>query len=276
MFRDVNITAGPIPADTLAYWRAKKLKPGFDYRDTWLQEHSTAFSVAKVMRLDVLEALQQELDRAVEQGIPLAQWTKQIQPRMESLGWWAPHDVVDPQTGKKARVEPPKRLRTIYDTNLRTSRAAAQWERVQRTKKSRPYLLYQVGPSERHRPEHLAWHGVLLPVDDPWWETHYTPNGWGCKCSVRTVSKSEYEDLVSEGLPGPSPEPVLDDEGLPTGHVQDQRVKVQTVAPEIKLRPWMNKRTGQTEFVPVGIDPGFQFRPGEGRIKFLESRGEKP
>lgn len=269
---DRDIKAGPYPADVIQFWRSKNLKPGFDYRDTWEQEHSIAFSVAKVLRLDVLEALQDELDRAVEQGVPYKQFAKQVKPRMESLGWWAPHEVTDPETGKKARVDPPKRLKLVYDTNLRTSRQAAFWERAQRTKKTRPYLLYQVGPSERHREQHLAWHGLLLPIDDEFWQTHMPSNGYGCKCFARTVSQREADELAEEGILAPDPEPELDDDGNPTGHVVDRRIPVKREAPPIELVPWVNKRTGATEFVPRGIDPGFAHRPGEGRRIYLDER----
>ena len=49
--------------------------------------------------------------------------------------------------------------------------------------------------------------GTLLPVDDPWWQTHYPPNGWGCKCWVRQVSRREAERLggchpTTSGAPG--------------------------------------------------------------------------
>ena len=37
-----------------------------------------------------------------------------------------------------------------------------------------------------------ALHGVTLPIDDPFWEQFYPPNGWNCRCSVSQVRKSKY------------------------------------------------------------------------------------
>jgi hypothetical protein len=265
LFNDAAIKPGPIPADVLAYWRAKSLQPGFDYRDVWNEEHDFAFTAAKIMRHDVLEAMRGELERAFEEGVPFEQWKREIEPRMKALGWWEPQDVRDPITEKVVKVNPPGRLNTIYQTNMRTARSVGQYDRVQRQKRSRPYLLYLVGPSARHREQHLAWHGLLLPVDDPFWRYAFPPNGWGCKCNVRAVSRREADDLEDEGVLTPEPEPVLDDDGNPTGHVVEKRIPVTRTAPALELIPWENKRTGHTELVPRGIDPGFHHTPGEGR-----------
>lgn len=270
---DREIGPGNIPADVLAFWRAKGLKPSFAYQDVWKEEHELAFSAAKIMRIDVLEAMRSELERAISQGFPFDQFVREVTPRMQALGWWAPHDVVDPQTGKTARVNPPRRLRTIFDTNMRTARAVGQWDRVQRNKRFKPYLLYQVGVAERHRPEHLAWHGLLLSADDSFWQTHYPPCGWLCHCTVRAVSRTEADRLEQDGILAPNPEPELDDEGKPTGHVKDQRVPVQRTAPPVQLVPWRNARTGKVEYVPKGVDPGFNYPPGEGRRRALTVSG---
>ncbi len=64
-----------VPGEALAYFQAKDLRPGFDYRDVWEQEHAHAFTVAKAIQLDVLrEAVEQALDEGSRtvRGLPLA------------------------------------------------------------------------------------------------------------------------------------------------------------------------------------------------------------
>jgi len=82
--------------------------------------------------------------------------------------------------------------------------------------------------------------GTLLPADDPWWRTHYPPNGWGCKCRVRQVSRREAERL---------------------GGV--------TARPASPTREWTNRRTGETMRVPRGIDPGWDVNAGLERQQLL-------
>ena len=266
---DSEISPGPVPAEVLKFWREKKLKPSFSYLDTWGDEHGWAFSAAKMMRQDVLALMQSEIDRAILGGIPFHQWQKEIAPKLDAVGWWKPHYVVDPQTGKTAHVDPPRRLQIIFDTNMRTARAVGQWDRIQRNRRYRPYLLYIHNDSAHPRPHHVAWHGILLPADDEWWLSHFVPNGWGCHCEARSVSKREASELESEGILEAEPTPLLDADGNPTGQVVDKRVPVKTTAPKSKMVPFLNHRTGRMELVPEGVDPGFQHPPGEGRRRAL-------
>lgn len=230
---------GPVPKEALEYLRAKGVRVGFDHRDVWAEEHATSWTVAKAMRLDILEAIRSHVDQMVEAGQSFGEFKRELQPVLQRLGWWGREDMLDPLTGETREVQlgSPRRLRTIYDVNLRTAHAAGQWQRIQRTSKTHPYLLYQLGPSREHRQEHVGWAGILLPADDPWWLTHFPPNGWGCKCWVRQVSKREAERLLATG-------------------------KYMTEAPDLGEREYINKRTGQITTVPVGIEPGWNYNPG--------------
>lgn len=115
---------------------------------------------------------------------------------------------------------------------MRTARAAGQWQRIKRTQSTHPYLRYELGPSENHRIQHESWAGLVLPANDSFWQTHFTPNGWGCKCRIRQLSKAEAQRLgINE-------------------------------APKIETREWVNKRTGEVQQVPQGIDPGWDYNPG--------------
>ena len=129
------------------------------------------------------------------------------------------------------------RTRVIYRTNLRTSYAAGRWRQLQAGKERRPYWRYRhSAASEDPRPEHLAWDGIVLSADDPWWNTHYPPNGWGCNCFVEALNR---RDLKRLGKDGPDNAPPLEERTKTVG-----RDPVRTVE------------------VPKGIDPGFAYAPG--------------
>lgn len=236
-----NFPNEPSP-EVLEFFKNKKLKPSFNWADVWKQEHQVSFTVAKAMKLDILQDIYDGTLKAFKEGQTLQQFRKELTPLLQKKGWWGIKDMTDPVTGKTdiAQLGSPRRLQIIYDTNMRTARAAGQWDRVQRSKKTHPYLLYELGPSKEHRKEHTQWQGLLLPADDPFWDTHYPLNGWGCKCRVRQVSNGEYQRIKD---------------------------KHGTKAPEINTREWTNKRTGEIMDVPKGIDPGWDYNPGKGRLK---------
>lgn len=258
---------GPPPEDALAWFRAKGLKPGFSYLDVWREEHAAAFTVAKIMQLDLLADVRAEVDRALAEGLAFPDFAKRLTPLLQEKGWWGIKEMTDPLTGEVRQVQlgSPRRLRVIYDTNLRAARAAGQWARIRRTQDSHPYLLYTVGPSREHRPEHLSWHGTLLPADDDFWTRAFPPSGWGCRCRVRQVSRREYERLKDSGVPAPpsAAQP-------PAGRRTRATVPVKTQAPPLETVEWTHPRTGEVRRVPKGIDPGWDYNPGEERLSHLK------
>lgn len=230
------------PPEVRSFFANKGLRPSFSWQGVEPQEHAVAFSVAKAMQIDVLTSIQDELKRALDEGIPYRQFAKELQPRLHRLGWWGVKEQVDPVTGQARRVRlgSPRRLKIIYQSNLRSARAAGQWDRIQRTKASLPYLVYLLGPSERHRPHHQAKQGLVLPVDDPFWQQWYPPNGWGCKCHVRQITRREAE---RRGI---------------------------SDSPEVPMREVFNRRTGEIKRIPSGIDPGWEMNPGLYRQRQME------
>ncbi len=230
------------PQEVTGYFDEKALRPSFHHLDTWLDEHASAFTVAKATQADVLATIRDDVSRAIRDGIPYEQFRKDLTPRLQKLGWWGRQDVIDPLTGETitAQLGSPRRLKTIYWANTRTARAAGQWKRAQRTKRALPYFLYGIGYSENHRPHHVAQAGTILPVDHPHWNEWFPPNGWGCNCWIRQITRSE-----ATGLGGESDEP------------------------DIPRRTFVNERTGETTTVPEGIDPGWNSNPGRIRHGIL-------
>lgn len=229
------------PQAVIDWFKAKRLQPSFSWSDVWQQEHQVVFTVAKAMQLDILRDIHDAALKALTQGQTLQQFSKALTPLLQKKGWWGVKELKDPVTGQSqlAQLGSPRRLRLIYNTNLRTAHATGQWGRIQRTASSHPYLRYELGPSKEHRAEHTRWQGLLLPVDDPFWDTHFPQNGWGCKCRVRQVSNREYQSIK-------------DRSGL--------------TAPTITTREWMNPRTGEIKDVPEGVDPGWDYHPGKERL----------
>lgn len=56
------------------------------------------------------------------------------------------------------------------------------------------HLQYLATEDDRVRDSHLALNGLILPKNDPFWDTHTPPWEWGCRCRIRPMNP----DLVDE------------------------------------------------------------------------------
>jgi hypothetical protein len=245
--------AGPlIPKEALAYIKNKILHPGFSYKDVWNEEHAAMFTVAKAMQIDVLSDIKSAVEKAVENGETLDSFRKNLAPLLQAKGWWGRKEMTDPLTGKtvNAQLGSDRRLKTIYDTNIRSAYQEGRWERSQAST-SHPYLMYRVGNSKNHRQEHLAWDGLILPKDDPWWDLHYPdpPREYGCKCWVQAVTEERKQRLEKSGVTVP---PSVDGN---SGYT----VPIKTNAPPEQYRTYINERRGTVERLPRGVGPGFNW-----------------
>jgi SPP1 gp7 family putative phage head morphogenesis protein len=59
------------------------------------------------------------------------------------------------------------------------------------------YLQYIAVGDELTRDDHEALNGLILPINDPLWDSITPPNGYNCRCSIVGVSKFESDFNVS-------------------------------------------------------------------------------
>jgi SPP1 gp7 family putative phage head morphogenesis protein len=135
----------------------------------------------------------------------------------------------------------------MIETTVRVAQAAGRWSRLQANKRYAPYLMYVSRMDGRERPEHHAWHGTILHIDDPWWQTHYPPCGWNCRCRVLAFSAAE---LKARGLKVTEPSNII----------------------RFPVKPYLNPRTGELIPIEQGIDPGWNHNVGASPLRGLSPR----
>ena len=243
-----------IPKAALDYIKRKNLKVGFSYKDVWREEHAAAFTVAKAMQLDVLSDMHNAVAKAVEKGQSFETFKKNIAPALQQKGWWGRKKMTDPLTGKtvNAQMGSDRRLKTIYNVNMRSAFQKGQYDAAMASD-LHPYLMYRIGPSVKHREDHQSWDGLILPKNDPFWDSHFPPNGWGCKCYTRAITEARKKQYEKDGVPVP---PGPDGSG-------GGRLQVKTQAPPVTYKTYFNGRKGTVEKVPDGVDPAFNWNQGK-------------
>lgn len=224
-----NVAYGSLPfKEQIEFFRRKANVPTNGYADIYNSEHDYAFVVAGANRNALLNDFRAAIDKAISQGTTLDGFRKDFAEIVEKHGWsyngsfnW--------------------RTRIIYETNLNSTYQAGRYQQLRDAKF--PYMEYLHSNYVEHPRElHQSWDHLVLDFNDPWWNTHFPPNGYGCQCRVRGRTKG---DLKRMGKDGPD------------------------TAPSIN---WVDKVIGENSDnprivrVPEGIDPSFEHIPGQSRL----------
>jgi len=196
--------------------------------------HGKVFTVAGATTADLARDIQQALVDALQNGSTIATFRKDFDAIVQAHGW--------AYNGKRGW-----RTGVIFDTNMRSAHMAGRWAQIVANAERRPFLQYRTAGDARVRPQHRQWNGLIYPVGDSFWQTHYPPNGWGCRCTVRAYGQA---DLADKNL---------------------------QVSPpfQMKTRSVVSADGLVTDQVPVGIDPGWDHNVGEAWISPELALGNK-
>ena len=88
-------------------------------------------------------------------------------------------------------ILPKHYLDNVFRTNIQNAYGHGRWQQQQRNKAKRPYLMYSAINDSRVRPAHLALNRIVLPIDHPFWLTHYPPLGFRCRCTVIALTEKQ-------------------------------------------------------------------------------------
>ncbi|TKJ11121.1 head morphogenesis protein [Halomonas sp. 15WGF] len=220
----------PFP-EQVTFFRNKLNLPTTRSGQITRDQNDAAFVVAGATKADLLADLRGAVDDAISNGQSLGEFRQQFEEIVAKRGWtgW---------TGEGSKAGRAWRTRLIYKTNLDTSYAAGRWQQMTDPDvvRLRPYWRYIHNTIENPRQQHQRWNNLVLRADDPWWQAHYPPNGFGCNCGVETLNERGLRRL---GKDGPD------------------------AAPNDGTYESVDNTTGEVVTVPNGIQPGWDYAPGQ-------------
>lgn len=97
-------------------------------------------------------------------------------------------------------------LQAEYQTSKRSAQAARQWKGFEANKDLFPNLKYMTVGDDHVRDDHAKIHGVIKPVDHPFWNKNGVPNGYRCRCylvpttETATTKKIDFEPDKGFGM----------------------------------------------------------------------------
>lgn len=248
---DLGYAISLAPAEVVDYFTSKGYTIGFNWHDVQARAHARAFTVAGILKQDILQDIRKGLQTSLADGRTLKQFKDELIPLLQKKGWIGTGLKADADGVLEGKKLLPRRLDTIFHTNMQAAYAAGRYQQQLASAEEYPYWQYVAVMDSATRPAHSSLHGLTLPFDDPAWDSIYPPNGFGCRCMVRALSA---EDVRGRDIPVSGAE--MQEVQQPWG--KDELRTVQAV-----------KLPGGKTFIP---DAGFGHNPGKGYLPALGQR----
>lgn len=156
--------------------------------------HAKAFTVAGATKIGLVKDLHAAIQKSIDTGGTITQFRKDFDSIVAKHGW--------SYKGKRGW-----RTSVIFRVNKSTAKLAGRWAQAWRMREYRPYMQYLTVGDERVRDSHRIHDLKVYPITHPFWKTHYPPNGWLCRCRVRTLDDTDIENEGLQVSGGNAPEP---------------------------------------------------------------------
>ncbi|WP_300155822.1 PBECR2 nuclease fold domain-containing protein [Solidesulfovibrio sp.] len=202
------------PAEAIRYLQDKVAVTRAQFDQLSDAAKARAFTVSGLARLDMVEAVRRSMLDAMENGVPLKEWKATVSQALDAAGF----------TGER-----PLRLETIFRTNVQSAYMAGRYKEIWAMRDTFPYGEYIIVNDGRSRLSHRALSGKIYPIDHPFWQIWWPPNGYNCRCSVRALTRRQVEDrglTVEDDIPeeidtASGPVRIVPDQGFATNVGKD-------------------------------------------------------
>lgn len=171
----------PTPNEEAAQWlRKMPILKGSVFSKLAPDVKALAFTIGKVQSFDILQKCRDIIAEEAINGDP----NKTLKALKEVLR----QELSETEAAKKAKLA----LNWYGKCAVRVG----EYEMAQETKDILPYFKYIAVVDSRTRSTHSALNGLVLPVDDPFWEKYMPPWDYNCRCMVIQISERQREKQI--------------------------------------------------------------------------------
>lgn len=157
--------------EALEYAHNKKIVLPDEFYSMDLKTRQMATTVSFLSSLEQIETVIKAVNKSIADGSTFKDFQKLIE--------------------ESEIILPKHYLDNVFRTNIQNAYGHGRWQQQQRNKAKRPYLMYSAINDSRVRPAHLALNRIVLPIDHPFWLTHYPPLGFRCRCTVIALTEKQ-------------------------------------------------------------------------------------
>lgn len=149
-----------------------------------------AFTIAGIESADVLQAVRDKIAE-IPRG---ASWDAVKKDVLKEISPWLVNDE-DPEQRAGDLLAAKRRAELLLRTHGFQAYQAQAWREMDEQRDVFEFWKYQSMEDARVRETHAALDGVILPHDSPFWETHFPPWEFGCRCQVVPMLRDEVEEI---------------------------------------------------------------------------------
>lgn len=162
--------------EAIEYFKDKLPIPSSQYYKIVNEWKTKAFTVGGYSSAELLSKFMEALQKALEDGTTVEDFRKQTNTFLETKGY----------VGLT-----PFQADNIFRTNIQTAYNVGHYKQMTDPEviKFRPFWQYDAINDSRTRPTHKALDGKVFPADHPFWDTWYPPNGYKCRCRVKSLNE---------------------------------------------------------------------------------------
>ena len=179
----MKLTISP-NTDAASYIRGKAVMTPGAFGRLPRELRGRAFSVAKISDFDLLRDMADKLATLPEGG----DWREIRKGLAADL---SPY-MDESEDGRKAASA---KAELLIRTHGFQAYASGRYRQQRETQAGLPYWQWLTVGDSRVREEHQARDKMTLRADDPWWDSHYPPDDWGCRCLVVAITEAEAKDM---------------------------------------------------------------------------------
>lgn len=225
--KSVKFTPKPLPMkEAISFWKGKTPVTSDEFATLSADAKDKAFTVGGIVSQDLISTIYGKLGEAVESGMTYREWKNSLSDVWDEAGWTEDNSY---------------RLDNIFRTNIQSAFGAGRYKQMSRVKKLRPYWQYDAVNDSSTREDDAVLDGKVLHADDPFWDVKYPPNGYRCRCGIKSLSERQ---LKKRGL----------------------KVEKNLLGKDVE---WINPETGEVKQIRIMPDNVFNRAPGKSGLEIF-------
>jgi SPP1 gp7 family putative phage head morphogenesis protein len=186
------------PKEAIDYFRRKQILRAKEFYKLGGEARAAAFTVGGIYEEEILEAFKTEIESALTEGTAQGK----VIDRFKKILDGAAHK----ELGNF-------HLETVFRTNMQISYGTGRRRQMEEVSDLLPFWEYSAVADDRTRPTHRALDGIILPADNPFWNEHFPPWGFNCRCTA--IAVLDYPPNYNPEKPNSDTTIAYDEKGVP-------------------------------------------------------------